>query len=83
MKSTFFIQYCEYGPDPARCYEWMKSNLPGHYARLVGGGMLKLCSHREALKSFILSTVGNQMEELSLGDSKRQTRGMHGSLTVI
>ena len=33
------MQYCEYGPEPAKCYEWMKENLPDYYARLVGGGM--------------------------------------------
>lgn len=31
------LQYCEFGPDPAKCYEWMKANLPYHYARLVEG----------------------------------------------
>ena len=31
-------QYCEYGPEPAKCYEWMKEYLPDYYARLVGGG---------------------------------------------
>ena len=33
------MQYCEYGPEPAKCYEWMKDNLPDYYARLVGGGI--------------------------------------------
>lgn len=30
-------EYCEYGPDPPKCYEWMKTNLPTMYARLVEG----------------------------------------------
>ncbi len=38
--SDVFMQYCEYGPDPAKCYEWMKTNLPAQYARLVEGGEL-------------------------------------------
>ena len=36
------LQYCEYGPDPPKCYEWMKENLPTQYARLVEGGKLFL-----------------------------------------
>ena len=38
IKISAFLQYCEYGPDPAKCYEWMKEHLPEHYAKLVGGG---------------------------------------------
>lgn len=30
-------EYCGHGPAPAKCYEWMKENLPRHYARLVEG----------------------------------------------
>lgn len=30
-------EYCEYGPDPPKCYEWMKTNLPTRYAQLVEG----------------------------------------------
>ena len=29
-----FVQYCEYAPEPAKCYEWMKANLPDHYSRI-------------------------------------------------
>ena len=28
------LQYCEYAPEPAKCYEWMKANLPDHYSRI-------------------------------------------------
>lgn len=49
-------EYCEYGPDPAKCYEWMKVHLPDDYSRLV-------------------ENVADQLEDLSTGDSKRQTRG--------
>ena len=31
-------QYCEYSPEPAKCYEWMKANLPLHYARVEQSG---------------------------------------------
>lgn len=27
-------EYCEYGPDPSKCYEWMKANLPDYYSRI-------------------------------------------------
>ena len=27
-------EYCEYGPEPTKCYEWMKVNLPAHYAKI-------------------------------------------------
>ena len=28
------VQYCEYAPEPAKCYDWMKANLPDHYSRI-------------------------------------------------
>lgn len=27
-------EYCEYAPEPAKCYDWMKANLPDHYSRI-------------------------------------------------
>ena len=33
-------QYCEYSAEPAKCYEWMKTHLPTHYARIVDSGEL-------------------------------------------
>ena len=42
FNSLIFMQFCEYGPEPAKCYEWMKENLPEYYARLVGGGKPKV-----------------------------------------
>ncbi|XP_064392443.1 density-regulated protein homolog [Halichondria panicea] len=32
-------EYCEYGPNPSKCYEWMKTNLPDCYTRLVERGV--------------------------------------------
>lgn len=32
-------QYCEYGPDPSKCYEWMKANLPDYYSRIEENSM--------------------------------------------
>ena len=32
------LQYCEYSPNPSKCYEWMKANLPDCYTRLVERG---------------------------------------------
>lgn len=31
-------QYCEYSPEPAKCYEWLKTNLPEHYAQVEQSG---------------------------------------------
>lgn len=45
MNDAISLQYCEYGPDPAKCYEWMKVNLPEHYVRLVGGGIIYMKMH--------------------------------------
>ena len=28
------VQYCEFSPDPTKCYEWMRVNLPEHYSRI-------------------------------------------------
>lgn len=69
------MQYCEYGPEPAKCYEWMKDNLPDYYARLVGGGMPLQYSIINAVHACVPSLVGSQMAELTLGEGKRQTRG--------
>ena len=82
MNDAISLQYCEYGPDPAKCYEWMKVNLPEHYVRLVGGGIIYMKMHvhtRSTCPLFMCNShafaVGSQMEGLSLGESKRQTRG--------
>eukprot|EP00731_Ephydatia_muelleri_P022512 Em0015g95a len=52
-------EYCEYSGETVKCHEWMKTNLPSYYSRLV-------------------EKAGEKLDELTLEESKRQTRGGKG-----
>lgn len=33
----FFLQYCEYMPDMAKCRQWLEKNFPNEFAKLTVG----------------------------------------------
>ena len=49
LSSSMCTQYCEYSANPSKCYEWMKTHLPTHYARIVEHGECCNCSQVASL----------------------------------